>query len=139
MEKEQRVIVVVIALIKRGDEVLMTLRDEKINPEAHLRWEFPGGKINFGEQPEEALVRETKEETGYPVEIVRQLPITWTKVWEYPDFLQHTLVIGFECRTLGEQESFRDKRVREVAWKKIDSIDYSGALAGTEEFVKQLL
>ena len=136
--KEKRFIVVSVALVRREDEVLMVLRNEEINPQAHLRWEFPGGKIDFGERPEEALTRETKEETGYSVEIIRQLPETLTRVWEYPDFLQHTLVIGFECKIIGEQESFKDKKVREVAWKKINEIDYSKSLPGVKIFIDQL-
>ncbi len=136
--KERKFIVGAIGLVKKGDEILMVLRNEEINPGAHLRWEFPGGKIEFDERPEEALIREVKEETGYLVEIVRQLPITWTKVWEYPDFFQHTLILGFECRVVGEQEAFADEKVKEAAWEKIAEIDYSKTLAGTKEFVDRL-
>ena len=53
---------VVAALIVRDDQVLICQRG-KDQPMA-LKWEFPGGKIEPGEQPEEALRRELQEELG---------------------------------------------------------------------------
>ncbi len=53
---------VVAALILRGGEVLICQRRAD-QPMAH-KWEFPGGKIEAGETPEQALVRELDEELG---------------------------------------------------------------------------
>ena len=55
------------AVILRGDEVLLLLRT---SPRA---WELPGGAVEPGEAPEEAVVREVKEETGLEVRIDRLL------------------------------------------------------------------
>ena len=58
---------VVAGLLKRQGKVLVGQRPEGSSlPGA---WEFPGGKIELGESPEEALARELKEELGVDAEI----------------------------------------------------------------------
>jgi 8-oxo-dGTP diphosphatase len=53
---------VAAALIVRGDEVLICQR--RADQPMGLQWEFPGGKIEAGETPEQALARELHEELG---------------------------------------------------------------------------
>jgi 8-oxo-dGTP diphosphatase len=63
---------VVCALIERDGLVLLAQRPGH----KHLggKWEFPGGKVEPGEAPAAALVREIKEELGCAIEPVRSLP-----------------------------------------------------------------
>lgn len=58
---------VVAALILRADEVLICQR--RPDQPMALKWEFPGGKIEPGEGPEQALARELDEELGIHAEI----------------------------------------------------------------------
>lgn len=60
-------IYVVAAIIVKDKKILCTQRGPG-GPAAH-KWEFPGGKIEAGETPEEALVREIQEELGARVKI----------------------------------------------------------------------
>ena len=56
-------------------------------------WEFPGGKIDAGETPEEALVREIKEELDTVVEVKELLD---TVEYDYPNF--HLSMDCFICK-----------------------------------------
>lgn len=58
---------VVAGLIVRGDEVLICQRTK--HQPLPLKWEFPGGKVESGEQPIDALYRELEEELGILAEI----------------------------------------------------------------------
>ena len=58
---------VVAAILFNKGEILCTQRPD--NGEAALKWEFPGGKIEPSETPEQALVREIKEELGCDITV----------------------------------------------------------------------
>src|ERR1051326_2887469 len=97
---ENKQITIVVAVIKneRG-QILFAKRKEPGNPEVDGKWEFPGGKIEFGEEPEQAVIREAKEETGLTIKIERLLPKVYTNVWqksEYQDNYQ-VLILSYEC------------------------------------------
>ena len=62
---------VVAALILRADEVLICQR--RPDQPMALQWEFPGGKIEQGEEPEAALARELNEELGITATIGRRV------------------------------------------------------------------
>lgn len=58
---------VVAAILVRGNEILICQRTR--HQSKPLKWEFPGGKIEFGEQPRDALRRELEEELGIQAEV----------------------------------------------------------------------
>ena len=67
-----RPVPVVCAVIERNGHVLVAQRPpHKLLP---LKWEFPGGKVEPGEPPATAIVREIREELGCEVRITRALP-----------------------------------------------------------------
>ena len=90
-ELEQNHIHVTCGIIESGGRVLAAQRARWMR--IPLKWEFPGGKIEPGESPEDCLIREVMEELGMEVTIVHSLPIT---THDYPS-LRVTLH-PFICR-----------------------------------------
>lgn len=62
---------VVAGVLERDGKVLICRR--RADQPHPLKWEFPGGKLEAGESPESALVRELREELGIEAEIGREL------------------------------------------------------------------
>ncbi|HVP99067.1 MAG TPA: (deoxy)nucleoside triphosphate pyrophosphohydrolase [Roseiarcus sp.] len=87
------VVVVAAALIDVDNRVLIAQRP-KGKPLEGL-WEFPGGKIDFDERPEDALIRELKEELGVDVKAPCLAPLTFAS-HAYEDF--HLLMPLYVCR-----------------------------------------
>jgi 8-oxo-dGTP diphosphatase len=81
------------ALIDVDGRVLLAERPAG-KPMAGL-WEFPGGKVEMGERPEETLIRELKEELGIIVSEPCLAPLTFAS-HVYPDF--HLLMPLYVCR-----------------------------------------
>jgi 8-oxo-dGTP diphosphatase len=86
-------LVVAAALIDADDRVLIAQRP-KGKQLADL-WEFPGGKVDAGERPEEALIRELAEELGITVKPACLAPLTFAS-HSYDDF--HLLMPLYVCR-----------------------------------------
>ena len=87
------VLVSAVALIDSDGRVLLAQRPEGKSM-AGL-WEFPGGKVEPGESPEAALVRELKEELGIDTWQSCLAPLTFAS-HAYPEF--HLLMPLFACR-----------------------------------------
>ena len=87
------VLVAACALIDADGRVLLAQRPEGKSM-AGL-WEFPGGKVEAGERPEETLIRELKEELGIVVQEECLAPLTFASHL-YADF--HLLMPLYVCR-----------------------------------------
>jgi 8-oxo-dGTP diphosphatase len=81
------------ALVDADGRVLLAQRPTG-KPMAGL-WEFPGGKVEAGERPEQTLIRELKEELGILVNEACLAQLTFAS-HAYPDF--HLLMPLFVCR-----------------------------------------
>jgi 8-oxo-dGTP diphosphatase len=87
------VLVAACALVDTDARVLIAQRPAG-RPMAGL-WEFPGGKVDPGERPEDTLMRELKEELGIIVEEECLAPLAFAS-HTYPDF--HLLMPLYVCR-----------------------------------------
>lgn len=87
------VLVAAVALVDKDGRVLLARRPLH-KPMGGL-WEFPGGKVEAGERPEAALIRELKEELGIDVAESCLAPLTFAS-HAYDDF--HLLMPLYVCR-----------------------------------------
>ena len=103
------VLVAAVALIDKDGRVLLARRP------AHKAmgglWEFPGGKVEAGERPEAALIRELKEELGIDVAESCLAPLTFAS-HAYDDF--HLLMPLYVCRRWQGQAAGLEGQ--ELAW-----------------------
>lgn len=107
-----RTIEVVAAIIHRGKEIFATQRG--YGPWKDW-WEFPGGKIEAGETPEQALVREILEELDAEIYINKFL---CTVEWDYPDF--HLIMHCFLCSI--QSESMHLNEHEAARWLTISTL-----------------
>ena len=111
--RNPRTIQVVAAIIIRDGEVFATQRGYG---EWKGWWEFPGGKIEPGECPQEALKREIKEELDADIAVGDLLD---TVEWDYPTF--HLTMHCYVC-TL-ESESLNLNEHSDAAWLTKDTLE----------------
>jgi 8-oxo-dGTP diphosphatase len=100
-------------------------------------WEFPGGKVEAGETPEEALIRELREELGIEVQAKCLAPFTFAS-HAYEDF--HLLMPLFLCRKWGGEIVAREGQ--ELAWvraKKLGDYDMPPADEPLRAMLRDLL
>jgi 8-oxo-dGTP diphosphatase len=93
MAEMKLLLVVAVALIDADNRVLIAQRPQG-KTLAGL-WEFPGGKLDAGERPEAALIRELHEELGIDVKEACLAPLTFAS-HAYEDF--HLLMPLYICR-----------------------------------------
>lgn len=105
------VLVAAVALIDVDGRILLAQRPEGKSM-AGL-WEFPGGKIEVGETPEEALIRELQEELGIDTWESCLAPLTFAS-HSYESF--HLLMPLFACRKWGGFPQAKEGQT--LAWVK---------------------
>lgn len=101
-------VIVAAAVVIKDGRILLTRRLADV----HLAgsWEFPGGKVCEGEDPEVAVARECREECGIDIEVGSILDVAFHR-YERKD----VLLLFYECRLPGEQ-TVRNLGVAEHVW-----------------------
>jgi len=121
---------VVAALMLRGEDILCCQRTE--HQSLPLKWEFPGGKIEPGEEPPQALRRELEEELGVCAEI-------GSKVAQLQHHYQNGNAVELHFFVVERYEGELQNRIfREIRWvnrRQLPALDF---LEADRSLVRQI-
>jgi 8-oxo-dGTP diphosphatase len=137
--KQTKQITVVVGVMIKDNNVLMVQRFEPECPEAHLKWEFAGGKVDYGESVQEALKREIYEETGIVASVGSIIDYVETNYWEYAWGTQQTLVFGFCCNFIRQEVVEKDHHTNAVEWVPIEEAYKRDCLPAVKELIANAL
>jgi 8-oxo-dGTP diphosphatase len=119
-------------------QALLTQRYQPETPEAHLKWQIPGGGQDFGEHPEETLKREMMEELGLEVEVLDPRPLVDISIWNkgkvdetHVNLLTYIVSIGSQTPKIIDVES------NDWKWFDIEEIADLPQLPRLTEMVKE--
>ncbi|MGH1588143.1 (deoxy)nucleoside triphosphate pyrophosphohydrolase [Methylobacterium sp. P5_C11] len=128
-------LVVAVALVDVDGRVLVSERPA--GKQLAGLWEFPGGKVEPGERPEQTLIRELAEELGIAVEEPCLAPLTFAS-HAYPDF--HLLMPLYVCRRwTGTPRSMEGQALRWVRPRALRDLAMPPADAPLIPFLIDLL
>ena len=119
---------VVAAIIRKGDKIFATQRGYG---EWKDWWEFPGGKMEVGETPEEALKREIREELSVEINVGELLT---TVEYDYPAF--HLTMHCFLCTLVGEALHLNEHEA--ARWLTMNELDSVQWLPADEKVIEEV-
>ena len=112
---------VVAALIWQGEKFMICQRPP--HKARGLLWEFVGGKVDVGEGPEEALIRECREELGVSLAVGE---VFMDVTHEYPDLLVH-LTLFHATIAQGEPQKLEHNDIQWITPREIPNYDFCPA------------
>ena len=127
-----KTIEVVAAVLFRGGKIYCVQRPENAREYVSLKWEFPGGKIESGENREQALKREIREELD--VEI-GNLDYFMTVEHTYPDF--HLVMHAYTC-SIAKGEPVLKEHIA-LKWLRVEELDQLDWAAADIPIVEKLM
>lgn len=120
---------VAAALIVRDSRILICQRRRD---DTHgLQWEFPGGKVETGESPPEALVRELREELGVEAVIGREIFRTRHRYREFDSDLE---LIFFQA-VVDRAATLQNRVFERFEWAELTALPTYDFLQADKEFV----
>ena len=126
-----KIVHVVAAIIRSGDKILATQRGYG---EYKDGWEFPGGKIEEGESPQEALVREIREELEAEIIVGDHIV---TVEHDYPDFHLSMQCFWAELKDGAHLTLLEHEAARWLAINELDSVEWLPADLDVVRAIKQ--
>ncbi|MFJ8220906.1 (deoxy)nucleoside triphosphate pyrophosphohydrolase [Bacillus cereus] len=124
---KRKISVVGAVIVNENNEVLCALRSPKMTLPNY--WEFPGGKINKGEEPQAALIREIKEELGCTIVVDEKVEEV---EYEYKAIIVH--LTTYKARILaGEPKALEHAELKWMSNKGLKHLKWAPADIPTVE------
>ncbi|MGG1441503.1 8-oxo-dGTP diphosphatase MutT [Brevibacillus laterosporus] len=117
----KQVDVVGAVIINDHQKILSALRSQQMSLPG--MWEFPGGKIEKGEKPQESLIREIEEELGCQIEVGELIS---DSVYEYPT-VKVRLITYFAKVVSGEPVASEHEELRWISADELHSLEWAPA------------
>ena len=129
--KKKNIYVSTVALIDWQGKVLISLRSKKSFLSNH--WEFPGGKIKKNEAPEDAVIREIKEELSLDINKKSLNPLNFNS-YSYDTF--HATIFFYICRSWKGTPTSKENQ--KILWVEINKLKNYKFLPGSNKFLLDL-
>jgi mutator protein MutT len=116
------------------NEILMCQRISNSGP-WHGKWQFPGGTIEFGEDPKATAIRETFEEVGVNIKLQSDFPIVMN--YSNKERNEDFICIAYLAKYLGgEIDPSQDHAISDAKWFKYQDIEFDNCLPFTREMLE---
>ena len=127
-------VLVVAAIIRKNGKLLIAQRknDSKREPN---KWEFPGGKVEFGEHPEDAIIREIKEELNIKIKVNTFFSVS-SHMYERDGKPSHVILLTFLTTYLSGKLEHLD--VQDSKWIYPHQFSKFQFVAGDKKIINKL-
>lgn len=137
---KQRIQIIAVGglIVNKNNEVLLTQRNEQEFPIWDGKWGIPGGHLEFGDNPEERLMTELKEELGVEVRILTKTPFLTSYVFRTDKMIYHAILLCYLTQIIRGQPKIANQENRDFKWFKPEKINFKDCLPSTDIFISQL-
>lgn len=132
-------IVVPLAIIVEKGKILMSKRNDPHRPDYHNKWEFPGGTMELGETLSENVTRETLEEVGYEVEVVKQLSKIYVEAQISSVVKYQVYLIPMLCKVISNTNVIADAETLGIEWFDLEKASNEDMIGANNNLYKEIL
>jgi ADP-ribose pyrophosphatase YjhB (NUDIX family) len=144
---KKKIIPAVLGLaVNKDRKFLLTQRYQPRTPSVHLKWNVPGGAIEWGETPTEALIREFQEELDVVPRFLFPHPTIYNGLWYGKDTGSDTdahILLLVYLVDIGDQEIDLtydpEEETCDYRWYSLDDLDDLETLPNTKEGIEEAL
>jgi len=114
MEKEVVLTHVVAGVVLKKDSRFLLVQEKQ--QRAYKLWNLPAGRVDVGDSIEQTAVKETKEESGFDVRLIRKIGI-------FQDTADEAVKHAFEAEIIGGKLAFPEDELLDARWFTIDELE----------------